>query len=255
MHDLFASVIRWGSPNGITSQSKNLTFLWSLTYYIALPLGAIVVGLILWSAIRYREKPGQERIPRQVQYHIPLEALYTVVPIVLVVVLFVFVYRAENRIDNVSKDPALVVRVDAFQWGWKFTYPTGYQVIGSVATEPSINSPDLPVLTLPAGETVQVNLFSDDVNHSFYVPAFLFKRDAIQGINNSFDVNIDPGVAGQRFIGECTQFCGLYHPYMRFWLQVMPKAQFGTWLATHHGITTNASAAVAPLPKHGGRTK
>ena len=107
--------------------------------------------------------------------------------------------------------------------------------------EPSINDTDLPVLTLPSGETVQINLFSDDVNHSFYVPAFLFKRDAIQGVNNSFDLNIDNGVAGQRFIGECTQFCGTYHPYMRFWVQVMGKDQFNTWLAGHHGLSTQLS--------------
>jgi len=166
---------------------------------------------------------------------------YTIVPIALVAVLFVYTYQAENKEDNVSSNPALVVRVDAFQWGWRFTYPNGYEVIGSVATEPSINSTTLPVLTLPAGETVQINLYSDDVNHSFYVPAFLFKRDAIQGINNSFDFNIDPSVAGQRFVGECTQFCGTYHPYMRFWLQVMAKNSFSTWLSQHHGLNTTVS--------------
>lgn len=238
MQDLLATVVHWGSPNGVTSQDSNVNRLWDVTYYIAIPLGAIVIGLIIWSALRYRERPGEERIPRQIQYHIPLEALYTIVPLVLVGVLFAFTYQAEDSEDNVAPNPAVVVRVDAFQWGWRFTYPTGYEVTGSVASEPSINSLDLPVLTLPAGETVQIDLYSDDVNHSFYVPAFLFKRDAIQGINNSFDLNIDPSVAGQRFIGECTQFCGVYHPFMRFWVQVMPKGQFTTWLAAHHGVSS-----------------
>jgi cytochrome c oxidase subunit 2 len=237
VHELVATVIRWGSPNGITQQDSNVWRLWDLTYFIAIPLGAIVMGLIIWCAIRYRERPGDERIPRQIQYHIPLEVLYTVVPIVLVAILFAYTYKAEDNVDNLAPNPALTVRVDAFQWGWKFTYPNGYTVVGSVATEPNINSTTLPVLTLPAGETVQIDLFSDDVNHSFYVPAFLFKRDAIQGINNYFDVNIQPSVAGQRFIGECTQFCGIYHPFMRFWLQVMPKDQFGPWLASHHGLS------------------
>jgi cytochrome c oxidase subunit II len=244
VHELvpyLATVVRWGSPNGVTRQDSNVYTLWDITYYIAIPLGAIVVGLIIWCAVRYRERPGHERIPRQVQYHIPLEIFYTVVPIALVVFLFVYVYRAEDKVDKVAHNPALVVRVDAFQWGWRFTYPNGYEVLGSVATEPDINSPHLPVLTLPAGETVQVNLFSDDVNHSFYVPAFLFKRDAIQGVNNSFDVNIDPNVAGRRFIGECTQFCGVYHPYMRFWLYVMPKHNFNAWLAQHHGLNTSVA--------------
>lgn len=235
---LLASANHWGSPIGGTTQDKNVDQLWNLTYYIAIPLGAIVIGLIVWCAFRYRERAGSPHIPRQVQYHIPLEIFYTVVPIILVVVLFVFTYRAEDKVDNVQSHPALVVRVDAFQWGWHFTYPNGYQVLGSVAAEPNIDSGHLPVLTLPAGETVQINLFSDDVNHSFYIPKFLFKRDAIEGINNSFDLNISPSIAGQRFIGECTQFCGTYHPFMRFWVQILPKAKFGTWMASHHGLTT-----------------
>jgi cytochrome c oxidase subunit 2 len=88
-----------------------------------------------------------------------------------------------------------------------------------------------------AVETVQINLFSDSTTR-FMCRRSLFKRDAIQGINNSFDVNIDPNVAGQRFIGECTQFCGTYHPYMRFWVNVISKSSFGPWLASHHGLTT-----------------
>lgn len=238
MQELLANVIHWGSPSGATQQDHSVLQLWDVTYYIAVPLGAIVIGLIIWCAVRYRERPGQERIPRQVQYHIPLEVLYTLIPVILVGVLFAYTYRAENAIDSLAAHPAYTIRVDAFQWGWRFTYPTGYEVLGSVATEPSINSTDLPVLTLPAGETVEIDLFSDDVNHSFYVPAFLFKRDAIQGINNSFDLNIDPSVAGQRFIGECTQFCGVYHPYMRFWVQVVSENNFKAFLSSHHGLST-----------------
>ena len=217
MHDtLLASVLRWGSPTGVTQQDSNVQRLWNVTYYIAIPLGAIVIGLIVWCAVRYRVRPDEDHIPRQVQYHIPLEVFYTIVPIALVAVLFVYTYQAENKEDSVSP-------------------------IGRVATDPNINSTSLPILTLPAGETVQINLYSDDVNHSFYVPAFLFKRDAIQGINNSFDFNIDPSVAGQRFVGECTQFCGTYHPYMRFWLQVMARNSFSTWLSQHHGLNTTVS--------------
>ncbi|HET9060550.1 MAG TPA: cytochrome c oxidase subunit II [Acidimicrobiales bacterium] len=252
---LGASVTNWGSPQGITTQDSNVHEMWAITYYIAIPLGAIVIGLIVWCIFRYRERPGEDHIPRQVQYHIPLEALYTIVPVALVIVLFVFTYKTEDRVDNVSPNPALIVRVDAYQWGWKFSYPNGYTVLGSVANEPSIDSPNLPVLTLPAGETVRLDLYSDDVNHSFYVPAFLFKRDAIQGINNTFDVNIQPSDVGKRFIGECTQFCGLYHPYMRFWLDVMSKDKFGGWLSSHHGLTTNADTTATTQPQHGGRTK
>ncbi|MGH9121289.1 MAG: cytochrome c oxidase subunit II, partial [Acidimicrobiales bacterium] len=100
---------------------------------------------------------------------------------------------------------------------------------GSVGEEPNINQDNtLPVLYLPTSETVQLNLRSLDVNHSFYVPAFLFKRDLIQGVHNTVDVNVTK--TGE-YIGECTQLCGTYHSYMRFLVDVMPLAQFNTWLS------------------------
>ena len=106
MQELLANVIHWGSPSGVTQQDKSVLQMWDVTYYIAIPLGAIVIGLIIWCAVRYRVRPGHERIPRQIQYHIPLEVLYTVVPIILVGVLFVYTYRAEDTIDAVSSHPA-----------------------------------------------------------------------------------------------------------------------------------------------------
>jgi cytochrome c oxidase subunit 2 len=238
---LLLAANHWGSPNGITTQDrKDVLPLWNITYYFAVPLGLLVIGLTIWCVVRYRARKGEDRIPSQFQYHIPLEAAYTIIPIVIVLVVFGYMYKAEDSENNISSTPALVVRVDGFQWGWRFSYPNGYQVFGSVANEPDINAQSLPTLTLPAGETVQLNVYSEDVNHSFYVPEFLFKRDLIQGINNSFDINIDPTKTG-RYIGECTQFCGTYHPLMRFWLQVLPKDQFTTWLAHQHGTSSTGA--------------
>lgn len=236
----------FGSPQGITAQDSHVRYLWHITYYLAIPLGLIVVGAIIWCVVRYRERPGHTGTPRQFQYHIPIEAAYTIIPLLMVATLFGFMYHAENKIDAVSKHPQVVVNVLGFQWGWRFTYVTvnghslatskQFQEVGSVANEPNLNdTADLPVLTVPANETVQFNLRTADVNHSFYIPATLFKRDLIQGINNVVDMNF---VKTGHFIGECTQFCGPYHPFMRFMLEVMPSAQFNQWAASHKpGIT------------------
>jgi cytochrome c oxidase subunit 2 len=217
----------WGSPKGVTTNSGTLHFLWSLNYYFALPLAAIVLGGIVWCVVRYRARPGEVRRPRQFQYHIPIEAAYTVIPLIIVAIIFGFMYGAENKIDAVHKNPYVKINVQGFQWGWRFTYPDGFQEVGTVATQPNINDEaNLPVLHMPIHETVQFTLVSDDVNHSFYVPEFLFKRDLIQGIHNVVDINVTtPG----KWIGECTQLCGTYHAYMRFEVDAMPVAKYSAW--------------------------
>jgi cytochrome c oxidase subunit 2 len=241
VHQLASRLLatNYGSPPGITSQNKDVRFLWNLTYWFAIPLGLIVMGLVIWCVVRYRRRPGREQIPHQFQYHIPIEAAYTIIPVVIVAVVFGFMYTAEDRIDHVAKNPAAQVKVEGFQWGWRFTYLTvdgrnlsraeQFQEVGSVANEPSINDDSsLPTLTLPSNVTVQLDLFTDDVNHSFYIPAALFKRDLIQHVTNTVDLNF---LKTGHFIGECTQFCGTFHPFMRFNVDIMPPAQFTKWAA------------------------
>jgi cytochrome c oxidase subunit 2 len=233
----------FGSPTGVTKQDANVLHLWHITYAIAIPLGLLVLGLILWCVVRYRVKPGDPRRAAQFQYHIPIEAAYTLVPIVLVAVVFAFMYNAENKEDKISKSPALVVNVQGFQWGWRFTYPNGHQEVGDVAEEPNINDTAvLPVLRLPQNETVQLNLRSDDVVHSFYVPEFLFQRDLIPGIKNDVDFNITK--TGE-WIGECTNICGTYHAYMKFHVEVMTDSAFNAWYAHQKaGSITNSGPSI-----------
>ncbi|MGH9121705.1 MAG: hypothetical protein ACRDYC_07120, partial [Acidimicrobiales bacterium] len=113
----------FGSPTGIITQDKYVLSLWHITYYLAFPIGGLVAGGFVWCAFRYRVRKGDTRKAPQFQYHVPIEMAYTIVPLVLVAVLFGFMYNAENKEDAVSKHPALVVNVDGFQWGWRFTYP------------------------------------------------------------------------------------------------------------------------------------
>jgi cytochrome c oxidase subunit 2 len=232
----------WGSPSGVTEQSKQALRMWHWTYYFAIPLCAIVVAGIVWCVIRYRHRAGSDRKPSQFQYNVPIEILYTIVPIIIVAIIFGIMYKAEDTEDHVSKRPALVVNVQGFQWGWRFTYPNGHQQVGSYAGEQDINSTaNLPILYLPSNETVELDLRADDVNHSFYVPEFLYKRDLIPGVNNNVDFTIDK--AG-KWIGECTQLCGTYHSYMRFMVDVLPPNQFNTWMASQApGSITQAGGA------------
>jgi len=212
---------RYGMPAPATVQAHQTLYLWQGVFITACVVAAIVWGLIIFSIIRYRRRPGDESLPKQTQYHLPIEITTTIIPIIMVAVVFFFVVKAENIIDSTKATPAVSVKVEGFQWGWRFTYlsPTG------VALAPPIVGDEYsePVLTLPAGETVRLQLVSDDVIHSFYVPDFLFKRDLIPRVNNVVELYIDKTGT---FQGHCAEFCGLDHAYMNFLVKAVPKDQF-----------------------------
>jgi cytochrome c oxidase subunit 2 len=212
---------RYGMPAPATQQSHSTLYLWQGLFVTALVVGGIIWGLIFWSVFRYRRKGKDQPLPKQFSYHLPLEITYTIIPIIIVAVIYVFVVKADDVIDKTSTPPAVSVRVEGFQWGWRFTYlnANGTPIAPSI----SGNQYDPPTLTLPADETVRLTLVSDDVIHSFYVPDFLFKRDMIPKVNNVVELYIDKvGI----FQGHCAEFCGLHHADMSFMVRSVPASQF-----------------------------
>src|SRR5579875_1605822 len=87
----------WGSPHGVAKQDSWNRLLWELSGWFALPIGALVIFLIGYALVRYRHRPDRPRTPAQFQYHIPIEAAYTIIPLVVVAVIFGFMYNAENK--------------------------------------------------------------------------------------------------------------------------------------------------------------
>jgi cytochrome c oxidase subunit II len=225
---LFLSSCQFGAPRPGTSQGGSISHLYQLMWYMAIPVGAIVYGLIIWSIIRYRRSKDPDRMPKQFRYHIPIEVLYTAIPIFMVIGLFVVTYDVEKKVDTISADPPVFVRVTAFQWQWRFDYPRdGISIIGTPSREPT--------LVLPAGQPVVIRLLAADVDHAFFIPDFLFKRDALPGFPNQFQLNIDhPGV----YRGECAEFCGLNHADMNFVIRAVSPPEFRAWLAQHRGSST-----------------
>lgn len=238
---------------GSDKQGHDEFMLYFGTFVAAIVMGVLVGGLILWAVLRYRRR--DDAIPRQFQYHIPLEITYTIVPIVIVLVLFGFTVLVENKVDAVPRHPNLTVDVYAFQWGWQFDYPDGVVVRAVTTTDPDPVGPAGPGgpacspaawclgpgLVLPSGQTTQINLRSRDVVHGFFVPEFNFSRYAQPGVLNQFDFTVNhPGV----YRGQCTQFCGLYHSLMLFHVVAMPPAQFQAWLSAESA--TNSKTGPPP---------
>jgi cytochrome c oxidase subunit 2 len=186
---------------------------------IAIAVAAIVFGAIGFALLRYRRRDGRAASRRE---SAPLaEGIYAVVLVAVVAVLATLTFRTEAKVDEVSTDPAQVVDVTAFQWGWRFTYPhTGVTIVGDDQRPPT--------LFVPAGETVRFDLTARDVIHAFWVPELRFKRDAIPDRTTSFDLVFSRGT-----IGRCAEFCGLAHAEMTFDVVAFPPAQFRDWLRSH----------------------
>jgi cytochrome c oxidase subunit 2 len=217
----------FGLHRGVTTQAQDTFKLWQGFMIAGLIVGGFVGLLILWAVFRYRGKPD-EGIPRQTQYHTAIEIVYTIVPIVIVLVLFYFTVITENEVTDRPASP-VSVKVVAFQWGWDFRYKQyGIQNIGRSTPGPNGISAPPPEMVLPEGENVAVTLHSNDVIHGFFVPQFNYSEYAMPGYDNHFVIY--PIKAGE-FRGQCTQLCGLYHSLMLFNVIVLPKAQFATWVS------------------------
>jgi cytochrome c oxidase subunit II len=239
---------RMGFPNPVTKQGAITLSLWQGSWIAGLLVGAVVWGMILWAVIFHRKRG--DKLPPQVRYNMPIEILYTVVPFVLIAVLFYYTAKDENTIDALPAHPQVVVNVTGFQWSWEFQYPQypiatkQYVTTDGYMWNPQLtdaeNENELPLLEIPVGESIQFNLTSTDVIHSFWVPEFLFKRDVIPGHPNHFAIT---ATQTGTFIGHCSELCGLYHSRMLFTVKIVTQAQFKTWITHEQAIQKTAAGS------------
>lgn len=205
-----------------TDQAPRILSLWQGSWIAALAVGLITWALILWPVVAHRRKRDATELPPQTRYNLPIEVLYTVVPFIMIAVFFYFTARDEDIIMRTSANPDHTITVTGIQWSWQFTYDSD----GGATTTGTPGKP--PTLVLPEGESVQFRLESDDVIHSFWVPAFLFKMDVIPGQGNKFEIT--PTKQGT-FKGKCAELCGQDHSRMLFNVDVVSPSEFDSRVA------------------------
>ena len=187
----------FGMPRGVSEQAHETFTVWQIFFVAAIAVAGLVYFLIFWSVFRYRRRRSDpDEVLKPYHESVPLEIVYTAVPVLIVVVLFVISVRANDRVTALAPDPSLTVRVEAFTWGWRFAYPGGVEVVSPPSSETTAG----PVLMLPHGETVRFQLTSNETIHAFWVPEFLYKKDAIPGRTFEFDVTPTAGGARSRGI-------------------------------------------------------
>lgn len=219
---------RGGVPDPASSQGDEVLDLWRILLGAGIAVGALVAGLVLWSVVRYRRprSAGPDDLPTQTAANIPIEVFYTVVPLVVVALLFGLTMRTQRRVTKASDSPDLAVEVTGFQWGWRFRYPAQGVTISGDANTP-------PTLVLPVGANVRLRLVAADVVHSFFVPAFLVKKDLIPGVDNSLEIR--PSRIG-RYPAVCAEFCGLDHWRMTFDVDVVSPEAFQAFVADQQPV-------------------
>jgi cytochrome c oxidase subunit 2 len=146
--------------------------------------------------------------------------LYTVVPFVIIAVLFFYTAVDENYVNDSKPNPDLQVDIVGFQWNWQFQYPdAGVQTTGSLR-QPA-------TLYLPVDKRIRFVETSPDVIHSWFVPEFMFKRDVIPGRANAFEVTVRKEGT---YIGRCAEFCGEKHSRMNFYVKVVSQTEFDDYI-------------------------
>jgi cytochrome c oxidase subunit II len=225
------SVNRGFLPHGVTDQSSRITSLWTGAWLAALGVGVLVWGLILWCVVAYRRKKDEVGLPEQLRYNVPIEILYTIVPLFMVAVLFFYTARDESALLDISKKPDVTINVVAKQWSWDFnyieagTFESGTQA--ELTGQPGVAA-TAPALYLPVNKRVEFVLTSRDVIHSFWVPQFLTKLDIIPGkVTRGQVKTTEIGT----FEGKCAELCGTYHSSMLFQVKVVSQAVYDAHLA------------------------
>jgi cytochrome c oxidase subunit II len=238
-------------PEAKSVEGQQIRDLYNIVFGIAAAIFFLVEGLIIWTVIRYRRKPGDDVLPPQTHGNNLAEITWVLIPTLIVLYLFVISWQTLNTVDAVSANPDLKVRAVAGQFQWTFQYLPADANIGTTKPVFTVSVPEGPDggLTLPAGETTHLYLHSPDVIHAFYVPQFLFKRDVIPFADvkqdNQFDLEIPAGDAGQTYRGQCAELCGVGHRIMLFEVHVLAPADFKTW---YDKQVASANATPPPAP-------
>ncbi len=170
----------------------------------------VITFLMVYFTIKYRR--DKNPTPTNIEGNFLLEVVWTVVPTILVIAMFYYGWIGYREMETIPED-AMAVKVTAQMWSWSFEYENGTQ------------SDELAV---PINKPVKLELFSRDVLHSLYVPAFRIKKDVVPGIRNTLWFTGDEEGTYDLL---CTEYCGLRHSYMLSKVVVMSQDQFASWMA------------------------
>jgi cytochrome c oxidase subunit 2 len=225
-----ALVIPWFPSNG-SKQAGNVRTLYKVLLLTTIPIFVLVETVVVFSVWKFRMRPGQEdKDGPPIHGNTRLEVLWTVLPAILILSLCTYAYTVLHS-NEASKTNEMTVNVSERQFAFEFSYP---QAGGKTVVSPA--------LYLPKGHPVVFKIRSLDVVHSFFVPEFSQKIDAVPGITTT--LRVTPTHLGT-YPAECTELCGAGHSLMRATVHVVSPATFQSWLSSQ---PANAAPPIGTPP-------
>lgn len=211
-----------------TDKVNQVIDLWNYSWIAGMAVGVLVWGLLIYAMIAFRRK--DDKAPAQSQYNVPLELTCTIVPVFMVLVLFAYTAPAQADLEKRLDNPDVKITAYGKQWAWDFVYTDAevYDSTMQVAVNAGQDADKkAPVLYLPVNKNVEITLKARDVIHSFWVPAFLYKKDMVPGRTNYW--TFKPQKEGV-YQGKCAELCGEYHSGMLFKVAVVSQAEYDAHL-------------------------
>jgi len=218
-------------PTQASTAAPAVDRLYDVLLFVSVPIFVGVMTVVIYSVVRFRARPGDMGDGEPIHGSARLELIWVVVPFIIVSAISVYAWVVLDDQED-AKPNEMVVQVVGQQFAWHFAYPD--------ASGKTVRTDDL---VLPENRPVKFDITAEDVIHSFFVPAFRLKSDAVPGLTTSFRVT--PNRLGDYSI-LCAELCGLGHATMRQSLKVVPEAEFAAWLEKKRGeATANASAGAS----------
>ena len=192
-------------------------------------IGAAVVAMTFYVALRFRERPGEDRSPVQTHGNVVLEVSWTIIPFLILAVMAVPTVATIFNLAKIPKGPNVIhVDVAARQWFWQYEYTdkaTGFYTANE--------------MHIPVNHPVVLRLTSDNVIHSFWIPSLAGKKDVVPGHPNT--LTIEGSVIGD-YTGQCAEYCGLSHANMRLRVVVQSQADYDKWVAEQKTPLSDAAS-------------
>ncbi|MGH8150981.1 MAG: cytochrome c oxidase subunit II [Steroidobacteraceae bacterium] len=246
--------------SGVTAVSRSIYDLHMLGFWVCVAIGIVVFGVMIYSMVAFRHSKGA--VPDTTLIHsTKVEVIWTIIPILILVGLAIPAARSLIKLSNVSGSQ-LTIKVTGYQWGWNYTYlQSGVNFFSKLDARSNaarqldsgispysvphyLRNVDHP-LVVPVDTKVLLLITSDDVIHSWWVPALGVKKDAIPGYINESFFKVLPGKLGT-YRGQCSELCGRGHAFMPIVVDVRSKADFAAWLKAQQAAEKSPTASAAP---------
>ena len=222
-------------------------------------ISLFVLGLLLWVVFRYNRRANP--VPSKTTHNTLIEVVWTVVPVIILVVIAVPSITLLARQYETPPEDAITIKATGYQWYWGYTYPDHgeIEIISNMLSDADAIANGEPAqlavdnrMVVPAGVPLRIQTTAADVIHAFAVPSLWFKMDAVPGRLNEKMLTIEePGV----YYGQCSELCGARHAYMPITVEALPMEQFNAWVLAQGGSIPGAEELAedsAPLGQETG---